>query len=348
MNRFKTASDSQTAYLQSELKLEREKGASLRRRIEHLESEHAKFGERERALLKTIRHYKSDMSTNFQRLRQVAASSLPQPHSEDSTVTEPGIGPFLTGVSEIVNTIAENMETLSCVIVRSEDTNTPVSVSREVLDIFLEGNKLLAELPKISNNFAQQVLALRNLCVSFQDSYVPLVLDGYDARALAIQDSFLSARPPEHPQVLLVHFHNLAPVLKKFCRESTSCMSGRQGEDCVHNTLPHVFEFLSVAMTHPGANWQALRGVIFASVVFATGLQGEAFGIVDCARVRGARAWEECQEWEISEESWESGDALRTRVLEVYWKIAGQDEAWACERRYGGGAVRLEKTYSRN
>ncbi|PUU74215.1 hypothetical protein B9Z19DRAFT_1133717 [Tuber borchii] len=66
----------------------------------------------------------------------------------------------------ISRTTTENMEKLSEVIVRSEETHTPVSVSQEVLDIFLDGNRLLAELPRISEDFAQQVLALRNLCSS--------------------------------------------------------------------------------------------------------------------------------------------------------------------------------------
>jgi len=298
------------------------------------------------------------MSENFERLRSAAAASLPQ--RENGTVTEPATGPFLHRVNEIVHTIAENMEKLSEVIVSNseeeETRNTPVLVSREVLDIFLEGNRLLAELPRISEDFAQQVLALRNLCVSFQDSYVPLVLDAYDSHSLAVQESFAAAAVcprPSHPEVLFVHFHNLAPVLKKFCLDSASCTAAHQ-EDCVHNTLPHVFEALSIAMTHPGPDWQALRRVVFASLVFATGLQGEAFGLVDVAGVRGARAWEEFHEWDISEESWEGRDALRTGLLEVYWRVAEQDgqgrrkEAGACERRYGGGMVSLEKTYSRN
>ncbi|KAG0130352.1 hypothetical protein HOY82DRAFT_609457 [Tuber indicum] len=351
MHRFKSASDSQVAHLQAQLELEREKSGNLQRRVESLECEHALFQERERALLDIISHYKSDMSENFLRLRHVAAASLPQ--RENSTVTEPGIGPFLRRVSQIVNTIAENMEELGGVIVRSGETRAPVPISRDMLDIFLDGNELLAELPRISEDFAQQVLALRNLCVSFQDSYVPLALDAYDSHSLAIQDSFAAARPPEHPEVLFVHFHNLTPMLKKFCLDSTSCTAAHQ-EDCVHNTLPHVFESLSIAMTHPGPDWQALQRAILASLVFATGLQGEAFGLVDVAGVRGARAWEEFQEWDISEESWESRDAHRTELLEVYWRVARQDEqggreeAGACARRYGGGMVSLDKVYSRN
>lgn len=351
MHRFKSTSESQASYLQAQLKLEREKSANLQLRIESLEAEQALFQERESALLDIISHYKSDMSENFERLRHAAAASLPQ--RENCTVTEPATGPFLHRVTEIVHTIAENMEKLSEVIVRSEETHTPVSVSREVLDIFLDGNRLLAELPRISEDFAQQVLALRNLCVSFQDSYVPLVLDAYDSHSLAIHDSFAAACPPVHPEVLFVHFHNLAPMLKKFCLDSTSCTAAHQG-DCAHNTLPHVFESLSISMTHPGPDWQALQKAIFASVVFATGLQGEAFGLVDVAGVRGARAWEEFHEWDISEESWERRDALRTGLLEVYWRVAEQDEqgkgeeAGACERRCGGGMVTLEKTYSRN
>jgi len=356
MHRFKSTSDTQTSYLQAQLKLERDKSATLQRRIESLEAEQALFQERESALLDIISHYKSDMSENFERLRHAAAASLPQ--RENGTVTEPATGPFLHRVTEIVHTIAENMEQLSGVIVRSEETHTPVLVSREVLDIFLEGNRLLAELPRISEDYAQQVLALRNLCVSFQDSYVPLVLDAYDLHSLAVQDSFAAAAtvvacPPAHPEVLFVHFHNLAPMLNKFCLDSASCIAALQ-EDCVHNTLPHVLESLSIAMTHPGPDWQALRRAIFASLVFATGLQGEAFGLVDVAGVRGARAWEEFQEWDVSEESWERRDALRTGFLEVYWRVAEQDEqgrreeAGACERRYGGGIVSLEKTYYRN
>ncbi|PWW74630.1 hypothetical protein C7212DRAFT_345990 [Tuber magnatum] len=351
MHRFKSTSDSQATHLQAQLNLEREKSASLQRRIESLESEHALFEERENALLDVISHYKSDMSENFQRLRHVAADSLPQRGS--GTVTEPAIGPFLHRVTGIVHTIAENMEKLSGVIVRSDETHAPVSISREVLDIFLDGNRLLAELPRVSEDFVRQVLALRNLCVSFQDSYVPLMLDAYDSHSLAVQDSFTAACPPAHPEVLFVHFHNLTPMLKKFCMDSTSCIAAHQGE-CVHNTLPHVFESLSIAMTHPGPDWQALQNVIFASVVFATGLQGDAFGLVDVARIRGARAWEEFEEWDISKESWERSDASGTRLLEVYWRVAEQDgqgrmeEGRACERRYGGGVVSLEKTYSRH
>ncbi|KAG0639666.1 hypothetical protein HOY80DRAFT_1044114 [Tuber brumale] len=351
MHRFKSASDSQVAHLQTQLELEREKSAKFQRRVEALDGEHALFQERESALLDIISHYKSDMSENFQRLRRIAAASLPQ--RESRTVTEPGIGPFLRRVSKIVDTIAENMEELGGVIVRSGETRAPVPISREMLDIFLDGNELLAELPRISEDFARQVLALRNLCVSFQDSYVPLALDAYDSHSLVVQDSFAATSPPAHPELLFVHFHNLAPMLKKFCLDSASCTAAHQ-EDCVHNTLPHVFESLSIAMTHPGPDWQALQRVIFASLVFATGLQGEAFGLVDVAEVRGARAWEEFQEWDISEQSWESRDAVRTGLLEVYWRVAehdeqgGGEEAGACARRYGGGMVSLEKVYSRD
>ena len=201
--------------------------------------------------------------------------------------------------------------------------------------------KRLQAIPSAVSALASDALALRDLCVDYQDSFVPLVLSAHHAQAQASAVAFSSFSatstsasasspppPPDHPREIAVRFHGLREALERFCRDAGCRGFIASPDTCGHRIAERLPENMVATMVHPGPRWEDFKRMLFVAVMLATELRGEAFVLGDMATVRARGGEGEEEEEEEEEEGVEVDEgrwrkvATVTTELDVYWNIA--------------------------